>query len=516
MMPLGADKIITNKHKRVFRQAGGARPNNEIQYSGVEGQYFSITGVSSPVTGGISPINVPHPTRIGQYERVGRSVEPADFPTATIEVMERHGHIPFPLADMSCPQNYYIPTGKCKSLDDFLAGWNDYVEIYSYAEVTDADLGDRTQWDGDEGVMDSLSVTLEAVYAIGKLGFGDNATEQVDREVVAVVYGNNVQCGDCGPADDGTNRLYAVTRPSGAGSPGLPAEVVYTLDGGANWVNINIDGFGANEEPLDIDVVGQKLVVLGADAIFYAELNEGTGAPGAFTKVTTGFVAAGSPTDMFVFSAREVYFSGDGGYIYKATDITSGVSVISAAAATSVNLLRIHGAADGTLVAVGADSVVVKSINRGATWATTTAEPYGIALDVSAVLVLDERRYWVGSASSGRLAYTLNGGETWVEKGFSGSGAGTIRDIVAATDEVIYFSHDTNTPTARIFSSWNGGADFTNASPRIQNLPTFDRGTRLALPYGSHPTIASNNLAVAGLAGNGSDGILLLGVGAIL
>lgn len=515
-MPLGADKIITNKHKRIYRQAGGARPNNSVQYSGTEGQHFSITGVSNPITGGISPINVPHPTRIGQYERVGRSVEPADFPTATVEVMERHGYMPFTMADLSCPQNFYISTGKCKDLSDFLAGWTDYVEIYSYAEVTDVDLGDRTQWDGDEGVLDSLSVTLESIYTIGRMSFGDNATALIDREVVAVVYGNNVQCGDCGPADDGTERLYAVTKPSGAGSPGLPAEVHYTLDGGGTWTSVNIDSFGANEEPLDIDVVGQYLVVLGADAIFYATLNEGTGAPGSFTKVTTGFVAANSPTDMYVASPREIYFSGDGGYIYKATDITSGVSVISAAAATSNNLLRIHGANDGTLVAVGADSVVVKSINRGATWAATTAEPYGIALDVSAILVLSEQRYWVGSASSGRLAYTLNGGESWVEKSFDGSGSGTIRDIVAATDEAIFFSHDTNTPTGRIFSSWNGGADFTNAAPRIQNLPVYDRGTRLALPYGSHPTVASNNLAVAGLAGNGTDGILLLGIAAIL
>lgn len=515
-MGLTADQIVTNKHKRIFRQPGGARPNNSVQYSGVESQYLSITGVSNPVSGGISPIRVPHPTRIGQYQQVGRSVEPADFATATVEVMERHGSIPFTLADLSCPQNYYIPTGKCKDLSDFLRGWSDYIEVYSGALVTDVDLGDRTQYDADDGVMDSLSVTLEAVYAIGKLGFGDNATAQIDREVVAVVYGNNVQCGDCGPADDGTNRIYAVTKPSGAGSPGLPAEVVYTLDGGANWTNVNIDSFGANEEPLDIDIVGQYLVVLGADAIFYAALNEGTGAPGAFTKVTTGFVAANSPRDMFVASPREIYFSGDGGYIYKATDITSGVSVISAASATSNDLLRIHGASDGTLVAVGADSVVVKSINRGETWATTTVEPYGIALDVSAVLVLDEQRYWVGSANSGRLAYTLNGGESWTEKGFSGAGAGTIRDIVAATNEVLYFSHDTNTPTGRIFSSWNGGADWTNESPRIQNLPVFDRGTRLALPYGAHPTVASNNLAVAGLAGNGTDGILLLGVAAIL
>lgn len=515
-MPLTAADLITQKNRRIYRQKGGARPNNVVSYSGTEDQYLSITGVANPVSGGISPINVPDPNRIGAYRRAGRSVEPADYPTATVEVYERMGRIPFPLSDLQCPMNYYIPAGKCKSLADFLAGWDSYVEIYSSGEVTDADLGDRTAWDSDDGMMDSLSVTFEAIYAIGKLGFGDNATTAIDREVADVVYGTSIQCGDCGPANDGTKTLYAVTKPSGAGSPGLPSQVVYTVTGGASWVEVDIDSFGATEEPLAIDIVGDRLVVLGADAIFWADINSGTGVPGAFTKVTTGFVAANSPRDMYVASPREVYFSGDGGYIYKAVDITSGVSVISASSATTVDLLRITGAPDGTLVAVGADSVVVKSINRGLTWATTTAEPYGIALDIYAVAIYDANRFWVGSAASGRLAYTLNGGESWTEKGFNGAGSGTIRDIVIATEEVLYFSHDTNTPAGRIFSSWNGGADFTNTSPRIQNLPTYDRGTRLAVPFGAHPTIASNNLAVAGLAGNGTDGVLLLGVASIL
>lgn len=513
-MPIDANEVVTQKHKRIFRQPGGARPNNPVRYSGTQDQYLNITGASNPVSGGISPINVPDPRRIGKYKRVGRSVEAPDFPTATVEALERHGYIPFHLSDLQCPQNFYILTGKCKSLDNFLAGWEDYVEIYSAGEATDDDMGDRTAWDADDKVMGILSVTFDAIYAIGKMGFGDNATTLVDREVVAITYGNNIQCGDCGPADDGTNLIYAATRPSGVGSPGLPAELVYSVDGGAEWTNVNIDGFGANEVPLDIEVVGQYLVILGDDAIYHATINAGTGIPGSFTKVTTGFVAANSPTDMFVASPQEIYFSAEGGYIYKSTDIPSGVSVVSQASATSNNLYRIHGAEDGTLVAVGADSVVVRSINQGRTWATTTAEPYSIALDVYSVLVMDENRIWTGSASSGRLSYTLNGGESWSEQDFSGKGSGTVWDIIAATDEVLYFSHSTNAPDGRIFSSWNGGANWTNESPRLQNLGTFDRAMRLALPYGSHPTVASNNLAVAGLAGNGTDGVLLLGIAA--
>lgn len=515
-MPLSANDLITQQNKRIFRQPGGPRPNNAIRYSGTEDQYLSIGGAASPVSGGISPINVPDPNRPKQYRRAGRTVDPADYPTATITVMERKGRIPFSLSDLTCPTNYYIVVGTCKDLSDFISGWDQWVEIYSAAEVTDNDLGDRTAFDSDESGQAALSATLEAIYAIGPMSFGEKAASAIDREVVGVVYGTMIQCGDCGPANDGTKTLYAVVSPSGAGSPGLPAEVVYTVDAGANFTQINIDGFGANEVPLVIKIAGTRLIVLGADAYYWAEINTGTGVPGAFTKVSTGFVAAGSPLDMYVASPREVYFVGEAGYIYKSADITSGVSVQSAGDATTNTLLRITGSPDGTLVAVGADSVVVKSINRGLSWATTTTEPYGIALDVSAVAIHDLNRYWVGSASSGRLMYTLNGGESWIQKGFSGEGAGTIRDIVIATEEVIHFSHDTNTPIGRIFTSWNGGADFTNSSPRVQNLPVYDRGTRLAVPFGAHPTVASNNLAIAGLAGNGTDGILLLGAAAVL
>jgi len=111
--------------------------------------------------------------------------------------------------------------------------------------------------------------------------------------------------------------------------------------------------------------------------------------------------------------------------------------------------------------------------------------------------------------------YTLNGGESWTSQAFSGSGAGQVNDIVFATNEVGYISHSTAVPAARIFSTWDGGSDWTNAKPRILNLPTFDHAYRLAVPKWD-AGIAANNIAVAGLAGNGTYGILLLGIAASL
>lgn len=516
MPNITADLIITNKHKRNFLQLGGAAANNPLTYAGQDGQYAAIQGVGLPESGGIDPIWVPDPRRIGQYQLVGRSITPPDLASATLVLKEQHGSVPKQLGVIGCQFNMYEVTGRCKDLSDFINGWNDYVLIYAGALVTDKDLGDRTAWDSDDPVEDSLSLVLNNIYPIGALGFGEDAATAVDREVVDIVYGTQVQCGDCGVPNDGTRWAYSITKSSGAGSPGLPGEVQYRTDGTANWLDTAITGIGATADPSAIDIVGDKLVVVvnSENAYYYATINQITGVPGAFTKVTAGFVAGKAPNDIFVASPRAVYFVGNGGYIYKATDITAGVVVLNAGSATTNDLLRIHGTQDGTvLLATGRGSSTILSTNSGATWGATVSSISGVALDVGAALVLDQNKFWVGTLNSGRLFYTINGGNSWVEKTFSGSGTGNLYDVVAATAEVIYFSHSTNTPTARLFATWDGGADFTNSAPRVLNLPTFNKANRIAVPGAAAAAdVAANNILLGGLSGGGTDGIILEGV----
>lgn len=513
MSAINANEILTQKFLRHFIQIGGPRPNNPVEYAGKDTNYMKHEGVTSPITGSIDPIWVHDPHRPGKYRPVGRSITPADLPTSTLVLLEKHGSIPRQLAALDCPLNLYTPSGPCKDLSDFLSGWTDYVHIHSNGLVTERDLGNRTSWDSDDAIEDSLSITWAVDYVIGAFAFGEAASTEVSKEVIDIVYGSTVQCGDCGPADDGTNKIYAVTKSSGSGSPGLPAEVVYTVDGGASWTGVNINGFGATEDPVAIDIAGDKLIVIGSNAYYYATLNSLTGVPGTWTKVTSGFVAGKAPTDLYVAGPREIYFSANGGYIYKSTDITVGVSVLSAANATSNDLLRIHGEGE-TIVAVGRASTVLVSLNRGVTFATTTTNPSNIALDVTAVRVLDQFRYWVGTSNSGRVFYTLNGGETWSQKGFEYTGIGNVTDIVFATDEVGYFAHDfpsgESLPLARVFTTWNGGADWTNQRQRILNFPVFGRANRLAVPLDVNPTTMANNLAIAGLSGDLIDGVIYI------
>lgn len=512
---LSTDEVLTNKHIRSFIQFGSARPNNPVKYAGQDAQYLIVDGLSAPEVGGVDPTFVHDPRRVGSYKLVSRKISPPDLAQATITLMERHGSIPRQLQKIGCQFNIYQPAGQCKDLSDFVSGWSDYVLVLSGGMVTDKDLGARTAWTDDNQIEDKLTVKLSDVYPVGALGFGENAATQVDREVVDIVYGTTQQCGDCGVPNDGTKNIYALVTSSGSGSPGLPPEVVYSITGGADWLQMNITGIGATVTPTFIDIVGSKLVV-GVNselAYYWSELDINGNPSSTWTKVTSGFVTSKGPRDIYVSSPREVFIVGDGGYVYKATDITAGVSVINAGSATTNNLLRVHGR-DDTIVATGAASTVIKSTNRGGTFASTTTSPSGTPADVQAVQVLSDRRYWVGTGL-GRVYYTLDGGETWVHLGFSGNGDGQVRDIVAVNDEVLYFSHDTSTPTARLWSTWNGGADWTRTAPRINGWPTFNRANRLAVPQ-VESGVAANNIAVAGLSGGGTDGIVLLGIAGTL
>ena len=300
-------------------------------------------------------------------------------------------------------------------------------------------------------------------------------------------------------------------------SNGLPGEVIYSLDGGETWTQALIDGFGATEDAVAIDIVANKLVVVGADAYYWAALSN-LGVPGTWTKVTSGFVAAGSPFDIYVLDANNVFFSGEAGYIYKATDITAGVTVIDAGEATTENLYRIAGDGVNTVVAAGGASAVVVSTNRGATFGSVVTEPSAIPLDIYALAVKDSKTFLVGTAASGRMYYTRDGGlSAWANISFTGTGAGNVRDIVFATDEVGWMVHDDNTPTGYLWATWDGGNTWVRNdqnSSRVTNWPVLDRINRVATPKGSQ-FISANYVVGGGLAGDGTDGVLVLGVGNI-
>lgn len=504
------DEIQTTQHKRIYVQWGGGKPGQDVRYAGEDGQYMVLEGVSNPESGGTDPIWAPDPDNIKKYKLIGTSASPPEMPTATLLLREKHGVLPKQLTYIGCPFNIYEVSGKCKNLGDFLHGWSDYVQVYSGAIISGKDLGSRTAWDSDDAIEDSLELTLTDIYPVGPLNFGVAAGSQIDLEVIDVVYQSTVECGDCGPYREPHHRIYWLTK-SSAGSPGLPAEVIYTTDGGSTFGEMNIDGMSETEDPLGIDIVGEYLIVIGGSVTptyYYSKINTDSGVPGAWTAVTSGFTAGTAPNDTYVKSTRNVFFASDGGYVYKATSITSGVSVLEAGIATSENLLRIDGDYDQTIVAGGENGALIISDDGGRIWASVPTSP--TSDNIQALGVKNKYEFWVGTAA-GEVFYTLDGGNNWTELIFAESGNGQIYDIVWLNSDVGFILYTDVTPTAKILTTWNGGADWLDtAEPRIINWPTFTRANRIAYPH-THASIGANNVAIAGLSAGGTDGIALIG-----
>ena len=510
-----ADQIIKHSHSRVFTQDGGARPNIPARLSGVDNQYLVIGGLTMPVRGSVDRIRVHDPLGTG-YKTVGASESAADFPTFSMMVREKHGSLPKILTGQDCPFNVYINTGKCTNLSDFAGGWSDYVMVLSQCVISNVDGGDRQSWDADDPVEDSADCTAEGgIYLVGALSFADSGGALTDVEILDVTYADKQTCGNCGPANDGTEWRYAL------GATGTnPAGVFYSTDGGNTWVALPITGIGASEQPTAIRVINGYLVVfskIGGGATlssyYISAINQKTGVPSStWSEITTGFVATKTINDVYVANSREVYMVADGGYVYTTDNIASGVTVLNAGSATIQNLARVRGDMDGNIVAVGASGTVIKSVNRGSTWAVTAAAP--VVASLTAVAVLDADRYWAGSAA-GNVYYTLDGGASWTAKGFPNSGAGAVGDLVFATDEVGYILHTVG-GVGYVVSTWDGGGNWTASANRILNtVAAVARVNRLAYPRVSNLTTRANNIMVGALMAT-PDGAVLVGAPNIL
>lgn len=506
-----ADEIIQQRHIRAFSQRGGSKPNNAIRYAGPDEQYMMFGDVANPRRGSITPIREHDSFTRNAYRLIGRTQAAPDLQTVTATFKRKHGGITWVVDDLTCPNTFYELAGDCGQPDSFLYGWSDFVAIYSDGLATNTTHKGRKSDVEDAAMTDDVELTLASYYEISGMSFGENAQVVVEREVVDTAYASFIECSNCGLNNDGTARLYAVTKSSGAGSPGTPAEVVWTIDGGASYSQTNITGLGGTTDPTGLDIFGNFVIVLdtAGNGYWAAELNKITGAPLSWSNITTGFTSSNQPNDMFVANGGLMFLCGQNGRIYKTTNPLTGVEEVFTGG--GADLLRIAGDGNGTIVAVGESGVLIKSTNNGITWSAVATPTSGT---LRAVEVMDRYLYWIGSGTGG-IWFTINGGETWTQ--FSPANITRVDDIVFATEEVGYIiAGAPNATTARLYTTYNAGRDWSSTevstNPRLLNWITFTRGNRIAVPKFVPDSVAARRVAIAGLSGGGTDGILIQGV----
>jgi hypothetical protein len=500
---LTADEIIKTLSTRTWYQLG---PGGQRYFYGQPGYHF-ISGATKVVAGTIDPIYAPDPRRPGRYRLISRTRSAPDLNEFSVDFHESWGGIPRHLINNGCPWTFYELHSRCADPSDFYRGWEGYVMIYSNALFEGGiDLGARTARDADDPLTDAATFKAAAIYPAGTLGFGEEAATDVVVEVIDVVYGQAVTCGDCGAENDGSQHIYALTR-ANVGSPSAPGQLVYSLDGGLTWTTASITGIGSSAEPRYIDLAGGILFV-GTDSttLFTTTLNPNTGAPTTWGTVTLPVAM----TDVYVQSPTAVFFSASGGRVYRTTDITVAPTLL--ATVGSDNLARIHGSGE-TIVAVGAAGQVIYSVNNGVTWVDGTNTS---ANANQALFVTGPRSWWVGDAAGG-LFKTTNQGVSYATVALPGATPSAVTDILFATLECAWVAA-TVSSVGRLFASLDGGATWArdDATSRIVNWPTIAKAGRIAAPFAGGPDIAANYLAVAGLATGGTDGILIAGAPSIV
>lgn len=494
--------IAKTAQTRVFLIEGGARPDHAPSYESC----LRMMGVSQGF-GDIERIECPDPQNYGKFIEVGSIRGATERPTTSLEgrfALDLRSTL-LRLARQGCSFDVQLHMGACQNPSSF--NEFDKILILEGAYPTNystEDLGALASGD-NAAINETADISATDVYEAVPLNYVSRAGSILTNEVIDVVLCDNISCGECAEESNGCERIYAITKAAG-GSPGTPPDIVYSIDGGANWYAHDIDTLTSAQDPTAIDCLGDYVAVVSnsAGSVSYALKSEmDTLTDPTWTEVTTGFVAGGGPNDIWSTGAY-AFVVGDNGYVYGTDDVTGGVSVLDAGSATTEDLLAVHGLSETFAVAVGESGTVIYT-SDGTSWGAATTYPVGVGIDLNCVWVKTED-VWIVGSSNGYLYYTLNAGVTWTSKTFTGSGTGSVKDIVFSTPSVGRMAHQTAATKGRIFTTFDGGNSWKLAPEKSGTLPANDKINALA-----YCTKDANLIVGAGLADDAADGFIVVG-----
>lgn len=389
------------------------------------------------------------------------------------------------------PADAFLPGGNSRNpqdKDDFDSGI--LIEGITFTELTIGDEFNPQEADGASTPLEisgTFSYSSSLFHRILKLTFAETGDSVVTREVIGTGYRE---------VDNGTEWYAAITFSTGVSAPAIVGrnyqgtwQSAVTLSACTNTQNINGLAIVGSYAVMPSNAAGGHVVISLADVLAGSDTS---------SLQTSGYVASKMPNAVFARSAGEIFFVGDGGYIYKATSVTGGVTVKDAGSATTQNLNAIHGR-KRQFVAVGASNAVAVSSDNGENWTAKTGPSVGDAL--TAVWVLDEDVVFVGN-DDGELWYTTDFGDSWTQI-VHGLGITNLHDIqfVDGSKSVGYLCGDTGSAGV-LARTIDGGATWSKTTPYLHSVPS-------AVDFNSIAALDTNTVLVGG-EGAASDGILVI------
>jgi len=478
--------ILTIGEVRIFIQKDGVGPNTDYEYMGRIQLDGTAAGQGEP-----APIFLPSTQQRNAWDIVGivptnQELGSADF----TQDMDRFlGDIWWDLKRTRCTFPIQALIGKCSRPDSFFE-WDAKIIIDS-ARLTNLALPTFNPLTGDDNAHAQLTGSMSFIdmLPVKAIRFAEVAAATLVAEALDGVYNDDPSCGDCGTPSDGCQIAYVLTG-ANTGSPGLSSQVLVTLDGGSTWTAVDIDTLGGLSGNR-LAVVGDKVVVVSAadqshHYITVTDLNTGTA---NWTEQGTGYVTG--PRAIYSKSAQETFVAAQGGYIYKMTNPTAAVTVLTDGSLTTQQQNDIHGRGR-VVVSVGASNTVLFSANAGDTFSLVTGPAVGVNL--TAIWVQTSQLWFVGDGA-GNLYYTLDQGANWTEVVVAAD-LTVINDIQFANSHVGYVSGQAGL-VGRVYRTTDGGRTWDNAAPSIASLPTNER-VNFTVPCFENEVLAGGRVSAGG------------------
>ena len=295
----------------------------------------------------------------------------------------------------------------------------------SYSNLDALEGGDGT------GLQISLSCTYNDLIEVLKIAIVDTPASfnPADANVLSVT-GNLIErcASECGVDQDRCEVLIATTAIlTNAGTTGLSE---FSTDFGVTWAATgDPTPFAGVVDITCSTIIDARWIVFGGTALALHPRCSITDDSG----VTWGEVFMGGDvaddyvTSCYQYDAGNLWACGGSGvaasgHVWFSSDRGDTWTIYED---VNTQILRDIATADGdTIYAVGDARTVIKSTDRGASWAATTTVPGASAVVLRCVRALTNDHVLVGGnidTSNIQLWQTLNGGVTWTTVAFQGS-----------------------------------------------------------------------------------------------
>lgn len=441
-------------------QPGG--PNTEPKYLGCHG----VGDLTEPF-GDVTMLYCPDPSKVGAFVvKNSFSGEPGAITTSietdlrkTADYLEDVGRCPIPI---------YIHKVSCGRRDVFTNF--DRTFVLRQARITSRALGNlAARNSGAEGeTTQTFEISAQFLTRIFNLEAARISLTETESLTGIAICGEDRCAGDCGVEQSVGDAIYVASKAL-VGSAANTADVLVSLNGGA-FANTAADPFGGGEDVQGIVCfkVGRDttrvLVARGTtDVAHPAEIAFTDDGGATWTSVNVGstngeFVANGHA--LFALDRYHIWLGTSDGRIYFSSDagLTWTVQDNAVVSATDIVGISFYDTLRGFAVYTGGE---VASCSDGLSWSAKTASGATTTTDIHAITQYD---VWVTGANG--MWFSKDGGTTWTQRNTIPIGA------VDFLDELFGMAVG-SAASGSIYMTINGGYDW-QVLPAIANSGMVD------------------------------------------